>query len=55
MTVQLTEVLDSYNIHRQVVSYLQEAKASLEAAVPGLLQKDDACRLSHMMGIIMHN
>ena len=34
---------------------VQEAKASLEAAVPGLLQKSDACKLNYMLGIITHN
>ena len=34
---------------------VQEARASLEAAVPGLLQKTDARRPSYMLGIITHN
>ena len=38
-----------------VLLALQEAKASLEAAVPGVLQKDEACKLRYMIGIITHS
>ena len=37
------------------VLLLQEAKANLETAVPGLLQKEPRARLSYMFGFVLLN